>query len=98
MRVWFRFDRIFFAFAFAFACVETPCLSAEILRTDGMRYIGQVVDGKAEGQGTETRPDGTIFKGRFSKDAFVEGTMRQGGWVVPFSNCHSPDRTTRATD
>ncbi|WP_125469783.1 MORN repeat-containing protein [Caballeronia telluris] len=58
-------------------------------RADGGRYQGQVVEGKADGQGMETRPDGTILKGRFIKDAFVEGTMRTGRWVVPFSNCHS---------
>jgi hypothetical protein len=63
---------------------------ADVLkRADGGRYVGQVVDGKAEGQGVETRPDGTLLKGRFVKDVFVEGTMRSDGWVVPFSSCHS---------
>jgi len=66
-------------------------IAEELRRADGGRYIGQVVEGKAEGQGVETRPDGTVYKGRFVKDAFVEGTMGTGGWVVPFSNCHSID-------
>ncbi|BAN26438.1 MORN repeat-containing protein [Caballeronia insecticola] len=77
----------------AISCLAWSWASARaenLVRADGGRYQGQVVDGKAEGQGTETRPDGTILKGRFVKDAFVEGTMRTGGWVVPFSNCHSP--------
>jgi hypothetical protein len=88
----------------AISCLGWTCASARaegLIRADGGRYQGQVVDGKADGQGTETRPDGTILKGRFVKDVFVEGTMRTGGWVVPFSNCHgtpstnSPDATKK---
>ncbi|MGF6758865.1 hypothetical protein [Paraburkholderia sp. GAS42] len=76
-----------------FALAAGPSLSfaEELLRADGGHYKGQVSEGKAEGQGVETRPDGTILKGRFVRDVFVEGTMRTGGWVVPFSNCHSLD-------
>jgi len=50
--------------------------------------------------GVETRPDGTILKGRFVEDVFAEGTMRSGGWVVPYSNCHStlPANDTGKTD
>jgi hypothetical protein len=66
-------------------------LADELVRADGGRYKGQVLEGKAEGQGVETRPDGTILRGRFVKDVFVEGTMRTGGWVVPFSICHTLD-------
>jgi hypothetical protein len=94
MLIWLQLGWIFVAFV----GVATPCAATEIVRADGSRYVGQVVDGKADGQGVDTKPDGTVFKGRFSKDSFVEGTMRQGGWVVPFSNCHSPDGTTRARD
>jgi hypothetical protein len=75
---------------FAVAAILTTQACADVLtRADGGRYVGQVVGGKAEGEGTETRPDGTVFKGRFAQDVFVQGTMRSGGWVVPFSNCHS---------
>jgi hypothetical protein len=61
----------------------------KLVRADGARYEGQVVDGKAQGQGVETLSDGTVLKGRFANDVFVEGTMKSGGWVVLFSNCHS---------
>ncbi|MDR5817594.1 MULTISPECIES: hypothetical protein [unclassified Caballeronia] len=73
----------------AMACMARHAAADTLTRADGGRYVGQVVNGKADGQGVETRPDGTILKGRFAQDAFVEGTMRSGGWVVPFSACHS---------
>ncbi|MDR5762069.1 hypothetical protein [Caballeronia sp. LZ035] len=82
---------------FAMACVTGHAVADTLTRADGGRYVGQVVNGKAEGQGVETRPDGTIFKGRFAQDAFVEGTMRSGGWVVPFSACHSTAASASAT-
>lgn len=81
----------------AMACMAGQAAADTLTRADGGRYVGQVVNGKADGQGVETRPDGTILKGRFAQDAFVEGTMRSGGWVVPFSACHSTNAGAAST-
>ena len=38
---------------------------------DGLRYVGEFVDGRMHGEGSYTLEDGYVMEGRFEHDEFV---------------------------
>jgi len=60
-----------------------------LLQDDGTVYEGCIVDGKAEGHGTETYPDGAAYEGEFREGLrdgigayyFANGKVYEGGWL-----------------
>ena len=47
---------------------------------DGSKYIGQIKDGKRDGEGTLTWPDGRKYSGQWENDKFM------GQWDIPTFN------------
>jgi len=52
-------------FAIVLFCVLVPCVYGETLQIEGGRYTGEVVGGRAHGQGTWTHPDGHKYVGEY---------------------------------
>ena len=52
-------------FAILLFCVLVPCAYSETLQIEGGRYTGEVMDGRAHGQGTWTHPDGHKYVGEW---------------------------------
>ena len=39
---------------------------------EGSKYVGEYKDGKRNGKGTYTKADGTVYKGLWENDRFIE--------------------------
>ncbi len=63
---------ISFVFLCNFGCVSTSFTQKTYTTPDGRKYVGELKDGKAHGQGTYTWPDGRKYVGEF-KDGNAHG-------------------------
>ena len=50
---------------------------------DGSKYVGQVKDGKAHGQGTRTYTDGRKYAGKWKDGKMYAGSYEQGMMIWP---------------
>ncbi len=62
--------------AIADQCVEGDCVNGKgtLMYSTGHKYVGEFKNGKRDGQGLLTTPDGRTLKGKFERNNPLEGT------------------------
>lgn len=78
-----------------FETLWTNCLGTQI-SSDGTKYVGEFIDGKRDGQGVLTYPDGRQYSGGFKNNMFEGlGTFTSEGkkFTGQFANdTHAPNQ------